>query len=59
MSNSIPSALESSARLFFGFLLWGVSATLTFVLLVSLGDGSILSKVLLGVVAVALEGSKI
>jgi hypothetical protein len=59
MSNPIPSALESSIRLFFGFLLWGVSATLTFVLLVSLGDGSILSKVLLGVVAVALEGSKI
>jgi len=59
MSDPIPAALESSARLFFGFLLWGVSATLTFVLLVSLGDGIILSKVLLGVVAVALEGSKI
>lgn len=59
MSDPIPSALESSARLFFGFLLWGVSATLTFVLLVSLGDGTISSKVLLGIVAVALEGSKI
>jgi len=59
MSSPIPSALESSARLFFGFLLWGVSATLTFVFLVSLGDGTISSKVLLGIVAVALEGSKI
>jgi hypothetical protein len=59
MSNPIPSALESSIRLFFGFLLWGVSATLTFVLLVSLGDGTLSSKALLGIVAVALEGSKI
>jgi len=59
MSNPIPSVLESSARVFFGFLLWGVSATLTFVLLVSLGDGTISSKALLGIVAVALEGSKI
>ena len=59
MSNPIPSAFESSIRLFFGFLLWGVSATLTFVLLVSLGDGTISSKALLGIVAVALEGSKI
>jgi len=59
MSNPVPSALESSARLFFGSLLWAVSATLTFVLLVSLGDGTISSKALLGIVAVALEGSKI
>jgi hypothetical protein len=59
MSNSIPSALESSIRLFFGFLLWGVSATLTFVLLVSLGDGTIFGKALLGVVSIALEGAKI
>jgi len=59
MSNPIPSALESSIRLFFGFLLWGVSATLTFVLLVSFGDGTISSKALLGIVAIALEGSKI
>jgi hypothetical protein len=50
--------LESNLRLFFGFLLWAVSATLTFVLLLSLGDGS-MSKVLLGVIAVALEGAKI
>jgi len=59
MSNPFPSALESSIRLFFGFLLWAVSATLTFVLLFSLGDGTISIKVLLGIVAVALEGSKI
>ena len=59
MSNPIPSAIESSIRLFFGFLLWGVSATLTFVLLVSLGDDTIFSKALLGIVAIALEGSKI
>jgi hypothetical protein len=39
--------------------LWGVSATLTIVLLVALGDGTIFSKILLGVVAVALEGAKI
>jgi hypothetical protein len=58
MSSSFPSSLESNLRLFFGFLLWAVSATLTFVLLLSLGDGSV-SKILLGVVAVALEGSKI
>jgi hypothetical protein len=59
MPNPIPSSLESSIRLFFGFLLWGVSATLSFVLLVSLGDGTIFSKALLGIVAIALEGSKI
>ena len=59
MSNTPTFHLESSLRLFFGFLLWGVSATLTFVLLLSLGDGTIFSKVLLGIVAVALEGSKI
>lgn len=59
MSNSVSSALESYVRLVFGFLLWGVSATLTFVLLVSLGDGTIFSKALLGVVAIALEGAKI
>jgi hypothetical protein len=58
MPAAFPSSLESNLRLFFGFLLWAVSATLTFVLLLSLGDGSI-SKVLLGVVAVALEGAKI
>jgi len=52
-------SLESSLRLFCGFLLWGVSATLTIVLLVALGDGTIFSKILLGVVAVALEGAKI
>ena len=59
MPAAFPSSLESNLRLIFGFLLWAVSATLTFVLLISLGDGSIVSKVLLGVVAVALEGSKI
>jgi hypothetical protein len=58
MTATSPSSLESNLRLFFGFLLWAVSATLTFVLLVSLGDGSV-SKILLGVVAVALEGAKI
>jgi hypothetical protein len=58
MTAASPSSLESNLRLFFGFLLWAVSATLTFVLLLSLGDGSV-SKVLLGVVAVALEGAKI
>jgi hypothetical protein len=58
MPVAFPSSLESNLRLFFGFLLWAVSATLTFVLLISLGDGSV-SKVLLGIVAVALEGSKI
>jgi hypothetical protein len=59
MLNNLHSNLESSLRLFFGFLLWAVSATLTLILLIALGDGSIVSKVLLGVVAVALEGSKI
>lgn len=59
MPNSSPSSLESVIRLFFGFLLWGVSATLTFILLVSLGDDATFSKVLLGIVAIALEGSKI
>jgi hypothetical protein len=59
MPHSTSSSLESSIRLVFGFLLWGVSATLTFVLLVSLGDGTIFSKALLGVVAIALEGAKI
>jgi hypothetical protein len=52
-------SLESSLRLFCGFLLWGVSAILTLVLLVALGDGTIFSKILLGGVAVALEGAKI
>jgi hypothetical protein len=50
---------ESSIRLFFGLLLWGVSATLTLILLVSLGDGAVFTKVLLGTVAIALEGAKI
>jgi len=59
MSNPIPSALESSIRLFFGFLLWGVSATLTLVLLITLGDGMFFTKALLGIVAIALEGAKI
>ena len=59
MSNTPTFHVESSLRLFCGFLLWAVSATLTFVLLLSLGDGSIVSKVLLGIVAVALEGAKI
>jgi hypothetical protein len=59
MSNTPTSRLESSIRLFIGFLLWGVSATLTLVLLISMGDGTIFSKALLGVVAVALEGAKI
>jgi hypothetical protein len=58
MTAAFPSSLESSLRLFFGFLLWAVSATLTFVLLISLSDGSV-SKVLLGIVAIALEGAKI
>jgi hypothetical protein len=58
MTAASPSSLESNLRLFFGFLLWAISAALTFVLLISLGDGSV-SKVLLGVVAVALEGAKI
>ena len=58
-SMCIPSIAESRLRLLCGFLLWGVSATLTLVLLLSLGDGSIVSKVLLGIVAIALEGSKI
>lgn len=53
------SIRESSIRLFFGLLLWGVSATLTLVLLISLGDGTVFSKVLLGIVAIALEGAKI
>jgi hypothetical protein len=59
MPNNSLSSLESNFRLFFGFLLWAVSATLTLVLLISMGDGTISSKVLLGVVAIALEGSKI
>lgn len=53
------SIRESSIRLCFGLLLWGVSATLTLVLLISLGDGTVFSKVLLGVIAIALEGAKI
>ena len=59
MSASPDSKVESILRLSFGFLLWAVSATLTLVLLLSMGDGSILAKILLGVVAIALEGSKI
>ena len=59
MPNNLHSNFESSLRLLFGILLWGVSATLTLVLLISMGDGTISSKVLLGIVAVALEGSKI
>ena len=59
MSDTPTFHVESSLRLFCGFLLWAVSATLTFVLLLSLGDGSIVSKLLLGIVAVGLEGSKI
>src|SRR5208282_5764615 len=58
MPNISTFHIESSLRLFFGFLLWAVSATLTFVLLLSLGDGSV-SKVLLGIVAISLEGAKI
>lgn len=59
MPHSPALPLESHVRLFVGFLLWGVSATLTFVLLASLGDGTIFSKALLGIVAIALEGAKI
>lgn len=59
MSNTPMSHFESLLRLLFGFLLWGVSATLTLVLLISIGDETKFSKALLGVVAVALEGSKI
>jgi hypothetical protein len=59
MPHSRLLSLESSLPLFCGFLLWGVSATLTLVLLVALGDRTIFSKILLGVVAVALEGAKI
>ncbi len=59
MSISSDSKVESVFRLSFGFLLWAVSATLTLVLLLSMGGGSFFTKVLLGVVAVALEGAKI
>lgn len=55
----LPSITESRLRLFFGLLLWAVSATLTLVLLVSLGDGTAFDKVFLGIVAIALEGAKI
>jgi hypothetical protein len=54
-----PSSLESSIRLSFGFLLWGISATLTLILLIALGDGTLFSKILLGIVAIALEGAKL
>lgn len=50
---------EPVLRLSFGLLLWAVSATLTLVLLLSMGGGSIFAKVFLGIVAVALEGAKI
>jgi hypothetical protein len=59
MTSRPSSDLESSLRLSFGFLLWAISATLTILLLVSLGDGSIFGKLLLGAVAIALEGTKI
>jgi len=59
MSNTPTSRHESFLRLLIGFLLWGVSATLTLVLLISMGDGTIFSKFLLGIVAIALEGAKI
>jgi hypothetical protein len=59
MTISISPRLESSLRLGCGALLWIVSATLTMVLLMNLGDGSILGKALLGAVAVSLEGAKI
>jgi hypothetical protein len=39
--------------------LWAVSACLTITLLVSLGRGGLFEKILLGVVGVGLEGSKI
>jgi hypothetical protein len=55
----LSSRLESSRRLFFGSLLWAISATLTLLLLVYLGDGTLFSKVLLGAVSIALEGSNI
>ncbi len=54
-----PVGLEARLRLLFGFLLWAVSATLTLVLLLSMGDGSTFAKMLLGIVAVALEGTKV
>jgi hypothetical protein len=59
MSNAPTSRFESSLRLLIGFLLWGVSATLTLVLLISIGDGALFSRFLLGIVAIALEGAKI
>jgi len=59
MSISSDSKIEAVFRLSFGFLLWAISATLTLVLLLSMGGGSFFTKVLLGVVAVALEGAKI
>lgn len=59
MSISPDSKIESILRLSFGLLLWAVSATLTLVLLLSMGEGDIFAKILLGVVAIALEGTKI
>lgn len=53
------TSLESDLRLVFGFLLWAVSATLTLILLISLGDGTAFAKILLAIVAIALEGAKI
>lgn len=59
MSISSDSRIESILRLSFGLLLWAVSATLTLILLVSLGDGTTFYNIFLGLVAIALEGAKI
>jgi hypothetical protein len=59
MYQTTSSRLESRLRLFTGFLLWAVSASLTVLLLISLGENSLLEKALLGIVAIALEGTKI
>ena len=59
MLPSISARLESFLGLICGFLLWAISATLTVLLLISLGDGTPLGKALLGTIAIVLEGAKI
>jgi hypothetical protein len=51
--------LEAGIRFLTAMVLWGISASLTFELFLSLGDGTHGRTILLGLSAVALEGAKI
>jgi hypothetical protein len=53
------SRLEPTLRLIVGLLLWGISASLTLGLLLSLTDRSLFQGIGIGIVAISLEGTKI